>query len=103
MPPVAQPEGKSYAVQVRYGLGVRKWPAILREFTGMEVTQSALTQESLKKPEGVIGNAYQELVPVWPPRRQSTRMTPVGGFTDKQLIGCPSIPTWPRCFRFALA
>jgi hypothetical protein len=36
-------------------------PAILREFTGVEVTQSALTQDALKKTAGVIGNAYQEL------------------------------------------
>jgi len=33
----------------------------LREFTGVEVTQSALTQDALKKSTGVIGNAYQEL------------------------------------------
>src|SRR5207247_7836373 len=29
--------------------------------TGVEVTQSALTQDALKKTAGVIGNAYQEL------------------------------------------
>ena len=48
---------------VHYGMGVpvRKLPAILREFTGIEVTQSALTQDALKKSEGVVGNAYQEL------------------------------------------
>ena len=103
MPPAAQPEVKSYAVEVRrcarcgqrvrgqhpdvapdqygatahrvgprvkaaahmvhYGMGVpvRKLPAILREFTGIEVTQSALTQDALKKSEGVVGNAYQQL------------------------------------------
>ena len=103
MPQAAQPEVKSYAVEVRrcercgqrqrgqhpdvapdqygatahrvgprvkaaahvvhYGMGVpvRKLPAILREFTGIEVTQSALTQDALKKSEGVVGNAYQEL------------------------------------------
>jgi hypothetical protein len=103
MPPAAQPEVKSYAVEVRrcercgqrvrgqhpdvapdqygatahrvgprvkaaahtvhYGMGVpvRKLPAILREFTGIAVTQSALTQDALKKSEGVVGNAYQEL------------------------------------------
>jgi hypothetical protein len=43
------------------GVPVRKLPAILREFTGIEVTQSALTQDALKKSEGVVGNAYQEL------------------------------------------
>ena len=40
---------------------VRKLPAILQEFTGIEVTQSALTQDALKKSEGVVGNAYREL------------------------------------------
>ena len=40
---------------------MRKGPAILREFTGIRITQSALTQDAMKKAEGVIGNAYQEL------------------------------------------
>jgi len=40
---------------------VRKSPAIPREFTGIEVTQSALTQDALKESEGVVGNAYHEL------------------------------------------
>ena len=103
MPQAAQPEVKSYAVEVRrcercgqrtrgqhpdvppdqygatahrlgprvkaaahtlhYGMGVpvRKLPVILGEFTGIEVTQSALTQDALKKSEGVVGNAYREL------------------------------------------
>jgi transposase len=103
MPPAAQPEVKSYAVEVRrceqcgqrvrgqhpdvapdqygatahrvgprvkaaahtvhYGMGVpvRKLPVILRELTGIKVTQSALTQDALKKSEGVVGNAYEEL------------------------------------------
>jgi transposase len=54
---------KAAAHVVHYGMGVpvRKLPAILREFTGIEVTQSALTQDALKKSEGVVGNAYQEL------------------------------------------
>jgi hypothetical protein len=43
------------------GVPVRKLPAILREFTGIAVTQSALTQDALKKSAGVVGNAYQEL------------------------------------------
>jgi transposase len=103
MPQAAQPEVKSYAVEVRrcercgqrargqhpdvapdqhgatahrvgprvkaaahtmhYGMGVpvRKLPGILRELTGIQVTQSALTQDALKQSEGVIGNAYREL------------------------------------------
>lgn len=57
------PRVKAAAHAVHYGMGVpvRKMPAILREFTGVEVTQSALTQDALKKSAGVIGNAYQEL------------------------------------------
>jgi len=57
------PRVKATAHTVHYGMGVpvRKLPAILREFTGIEITQSALTQDALKKSEGVVGNAYQEL------------------------------------------
>jgi len=57
------PRVKAAAHVVHYGMGVpvRKVPAILREFTGVEISQSALTQDALKKTEGVIGNAYQEL------------------------------------------
>jgi transposase len=57
------PRVKAAAHTVHYGMGVpvRKLPAILREFTGIEVTQSALTQDALKKSEGFVGNAYQEL------------------------------------------
>jgi hypothetical protein len=36
---------------------VRKLSAILREFAAIEVTQSALTQDALKKSEGVVGEA----------------------------------------------
>src|SRR5712692_2770586 len=57
------PRVKAAAHAVHYGMGVpvRKVPLLLREFTGVEVTQSALTQDALKKSTGVIGNAYQEL------------------------------------------
>lgn len=57
------PRVKAAAHAMHYGMGVpvRKLPAILREFTGIAVTQSALTQDALKKSEGVVGNAYQEL------------------------------------------
>jgi hypothetical protein len=57
------PRVKAAAHVMHYGMGVpvRKVPAIVREFTGVQITQSALTQDALKKAEGVIGNAYQEL------------------------------------------
>jgi hypothetical protein len=48
---------------LHYGMGVpvRKLPAILRELTGIAVTQSALTQDALRKAQGVVGHAYQQL------------------------------------------
>jgi hypothetical protein len=54
---------KAAAHTVHYGMGVpvRRLPVILRELTGIKVTQSALTQDALKKSEGTVGNAYQEL------------------------------------------
>src|SRR5207249_70787 len=57
------PRVKAAAHTMHYGMGVpvRKLPAILREFTGIEVTQSALTQDALQKSEGVVGNPYQDL------------------------------------------
>ena len=57
------PRVKAAAHTVHYGMGVpvRKLPAILREFTGIEITQSALTQDALKTSEGVVGDAYREL------------------------------------------
>src|ERR1017187_3619186 len=121
MPQAAQPEVKSYAVEVRrcercgqrvrgqhpdvaadqygatahrvgprvtaaahtvhsgMGVPVRKLPAILREFTGVQITQSALTQDALKKAEGVIGNAYQEL-------RAGVAAAPAGNCSDP--YGC---------------
>jgi transposase len=57
------PRVKAAAHMVHYGMGVpvRKLPVILRELTGIKVTQSALTQDALKKSEGTAGKAYQEL------------------------------------------
>ena len=75
------PRVKAAAHAVHYGMGVpvRKVPALLREFTGIEVTQSALTQDALKKAAGVIGNAYQAL-------RATVALAPVV-YTDD--TGCP--------------
>ena len=57
------PRAKAAAHVVHYQMGVpvRKLPGILRELTGIRITQSALTQDALKKTTGVIGNAYREL------------------------------------------
>ena len=57
------PRAKAAAHTLHYGMGVpvRKLPAILRELTGIAVTQSALTQDALRKAQGVVGHAYQQL------------------------------------------
>ena len=56
---------KAAAHAMHYGMGVpvRKLPWMLRELTGIDISQSALTQDALKKASGsrVVGNAYQEL------------------------------------------
>src|SRR3954471_14408738 len=46
-----------------YGLGVpvRKVPAVLHLYTGARVTQSALTQDALRRVSGPLGGAYQAL------------------------------------------
>jgi transposase len=46
-----------------YGLGVpvRKVPAVLRLYTGVRLTQSAITQDALRRASGPIGQEYQSL------------------------------------------
>jgi transposase len=46
-----------------YGLGVpvRKVPALLQLYTGVSLTQSALTQDALRRASGPIGQEYQTL------------------------------------------
>jgi transposase len=48
---------------LHYGIGVplRKVPAVLRELTGVEVTQSALTQDAQRRTAGSVGAAYEQL------------------------------------------
>ena len=48
---------------LHYGIGVpvRKVPAILAELTGVSVTQSALTQDALRRAQGPVGEAYESL------------------------------------------
>ena len=56
------PRLKTMAHVLHYGHGVpvRRVPAILRETTGVTLTQSAMTRDALKQASGVVGNAYQE-------------------------------------------
>src|SRR4051812_11778976 len=46
-----------------YGLGVpvRKAPAVLQLYTGVRLTQSALTQDALRRVSGPVGRSYQAL------------------------------------------
>ena len=48
---------------LHYGIGVplRKVPAVLRELTGVEVTQSALTQDAQRRAAGSVGAVYEQL------------------------------------------
>jgi hypothetical protein len=70
------PRIKAMAHSLHYGQGVpvRRLPAILREVTGIAITQSALTQDAMKQAEGSVGAAYQEL-------REHVRHAPVT-YTD---------------------
>jgi len=70
------PRIKAMAHSLHYGHGVpvRRLPAILREMTGITITQSAITQDALKQAEGPVGAAYQEL-------RRQVRHSPVT-YTD---------------------
>jgi transposase len=70
------PRIKAMAHSLHYGHGVpvRRLPAILREMTGIAITQSAITQDALKQAEGPVGAAYQQL-------RQQVRQEPVT-YTD---------------------
>jgi transposase len=40
---------------------VRKVPAVLRLYTGVQLTQSAITQDALRRATGSIGRQYQDL------------------------------------------
>ena len=51
----------AHSLHYQHGIPVRRLPAILREMTGITVTQSALTQDALKQAEGPVGAAYRAL------------------------------------------
>ena len=48
---------------LHYGLGVpqRKVPQIMKELSGLEITQGALSQDAQKQTAGVVGAAYRQL------------------------------------------
>jgi transposase len=57
------PRVKAAACALHFNSGVpfRKIPGILKELAGIEVTQSAITQDVLKRAEGLVGQAYEQL------------------------------------------
>lgn len=57
------PGVKAAAHTLHYGVGVpmRKVPHVLQELTGVRITQSALTQDALRRAEGKVGVRYRQL------------------------------------------
>ena len=51
------------AHMLHYGVGipVRRVPAVLRALTGVELSQSAITQDALRRARGAVGDAYHRL------------------------------------------
>ena len=48
---------------LHYGVGipVRRVPVVLRALTGVELSQSAITQDALRRARGAVGDAYRRL------------------------------------------
>jgi transposase len=51
----------AHTMHYGYGVPMRKVPSILRELTGVQVTQGALTEDALRRTQGEVGTAYQAL------------------------------------------
>jgi len=51
----------AHTLHYAVGIPVRKVPAVLRELTGVSITQSALTQDALRRAAGPVGVVYQGL------------------------------------------
>ena len=51
------------AHMLHYGVGipVRRVPTVLRALTGVELSQSAITQDALRRARGAVGDAYRSL------------------------------------------
>ena len=57
------PGVQAAAHHLHYGSGVpvRKVPAVLKQLTGVTITQGALTQDALRRAKGQVGARYQQL------------------------------------------
>jgi transposase len=51
----------AHTMHYGYGVPMRKVPPILRELTGLRITQGALTQDALRRAEAEVGAEYQAL------------------------------------------
>lgn len=51
----------AHVLHYAVGIPVRKVPPVLKELTGISVTQSALTQDALRQAQGKIAAQYQQL------------------------------------------
>ena len=51
----------AHALHYGTGVPVRKVPAVLQELTGVAITQSAITQDALRRAEREVGDEYQKL------------------------------------------
>lgn len=57
------PRARAMAHVLHYGIGVtvRKVPKVLKALSGLDLTQSAITQDALKQARGPVGAVYGEL------------------------------------------
>jgi hypothetical protein len=51
----------AHALHYVVGIPVRRVPGVLRELTGLTITQSALTQDALRRAKGTVGTEYGKL------------------------------------------
>jgi len=51
----------AHALHYGVGIPVRRVPGVLQELTGVRITQSALTQDAMRRAKGEVGAEYQKL------------------------------------------
>ena len=87
---------------LHYGIGVpvRKVPAILEELTGVTITQSAVTQDALRRVAGPVGAAYAGLRDAVRERRRCIPTIPGGASGARPPFSWASIRTTRRSIRF---
>ena len=73
------------AHMLHYGVGipVRRVPVVLRALTGVELSQSAITQDALRRARGAVGDAYQRLRSLCVRARWSTLTTQAGELAER--------------------